>query len=87
MSAFDNKTTGIVNHKIEYNRDYFLIDLFVDMCFTDIKNPALVFQFKILATNLGYSAEQIKKVVEIGKSEYVFLLEIVPPHIYNAKMP
>lgn len=50
--------------------EFQLIDLFVDMCYFDIHNPALIFQFKVLALKMDYSLAQIDKLVEIGKSEY-----------------
>lgn len=47
-----------------------LIDLFVEMCFYDIRNPAVIFQFKLVARKLQFEETVIKRIVSLGKSEY-----------------
>lgn len=61
-----------------------LIDLFVEMCFYDINNPALIFQFKIVAQQLNYSQEVIDRVVDLGKSEYQELYAEIEKQISQA---
>ncbi|MGB0806467.1 MAG: hypothetical protein ACPGRC_07235 [Salibacteraceae bacterium] len=66
------------------NKETQLIDLFVDMCFYDIENPAVIFQFKVLATQLKYPIHQIDKVVEIGKKEYAQVFSAIENQIIEA---
>ncbi len=61
-----------------------LIDLFVDMCFFDINNPAVIYQFKLVAKQLDYSIEIINKVVELGKSEYQELYDEIENQISSS---
>jgi hypothetical protein len=84
MKAIEKYTTSAQAKAIPEERDYQLIDLFVDMCFYDIDNPAVIFQFKVLASNLNYTASQTNKVVEIGRKEYVRLFNEIEEQILGA---
>lgn len=61
-----------------------LIDLFVDLCFFEITNPAVIFQFKLVARKLNYSDEIIERVVNLGKSEYQELYAEIEKQISQA---
>lgn len=52
-----------------------LIDLYVELCFEDINDINKVSQFQLLGMQLGYGSSQIRKVIELGKSEYRTLLD------------
>ncbi len=54
-----------------------LVDLYVEMNFNDIYNPSLLFQFKIVATQLGFTIEMIERVMKLGRSEYENLMKEV----------
>ena len=58
------------NTKIEQ-----IIDLFVEMCFEDIYNVKRVSQFKLLGIQLGFSTNDVEKVIEMGKEEYNTLMD------------
>ncbi len=51
-------------------RETQLIDLFVEMCFFEIRSPAVLYQFKLVAQKLEYTDTEIERVVSVGKSEY-----------------
>lgn len=65
-------TQTIVNPMGEITQ---LIDLFVDMCFDDIKSTARISQFRLIGIQMGYTPLNIDKVIDIGKSEYQTLLD------------
>lgn len=52
-----------------------LIELFVELNFNDIHNEVLLFQFRILANKIGFSKDEIEKVIQLGHSEYLNLMQ------------
>lgn len=60
-----------------------LIDLFVDMNFSDIESPLRLLQFRMVAQNVGYPNSMIDRVVDLGKNEYQKLLS----ELIDAKHP
>ena len=78
--SMNNKNTITANQSNQstfQDNIFQLIDVFVELCFADINSAQRTSQFKILALQLGYSQEEIQKVVIIGRSEYSKLLDEV----------
>lgn len=64
---------GKTNNKLDV---YQLIDLFVEMNFSQIENELSISQFKIIAIQIGYPLEMIDQVIELGTDEYYKLLVV-----------
>lgn len=60
------------NTKIEQ-----IIDLFVEMCFENINDAKRISQFKLLGLQLGFTINDIERVIEMGKSEYKRLMNMM----------
>ena len=70
MKGLEEAATWHDQEVVHTQKEIQLIDLFVDMCFYDIHNPIVIYQFKDVGLKLNYSLAEVDKVVEIGLREY-----------------
>lgn len=65
-------TEDNIQHQLDIND---LIDLFVDLNYDDIHNEVLLLQFRIVANKIGYSKDEVDRVIKLGQSEYTKLMQ------------
>lgn len=65
------KESPIRHSSLDVNQ---LIDLFVDLNFTQLEDERAISQFKVLAIQMGYPIDMINSVIKLGIDEYYKLL-------------